>query len=946
MTNENGLLRYDGRNFKVFNSENVKLTSNRFTYITGNIQKDSLFTYTEDFNDALLITNRNTKKISGFSKKLDFNTYEGMLYLSSYHNNANLDFTNTKIGCENDSYYVIGNKNISAFNTKNELIKKIDKDYQKNTLYFLYENELVLFDFKNNKYTFFSDEFKNRNSLVIPKDGKFIYNPIVQQLFIYTDKEIYILKKVANQFYLKKVFEKSKLNLNIKSLYFDSKDNKLFIGTLDKGLNVISKKEFRTIIDTQNSNNNYYATIPVSDDLFITSNGLLFNKYGLVKDLKMNRSENQYAVALDKQKNIWIPEGNKIYKFNKNTNYTTKEIFDLKQPILTIYCDSNNKIWIGTKKIENSLPNVFYLDASKSKTNFERLKNVQESIVFFTETPEKELIMISNQNMIFYNSTTQKIKKISSGINNIRSAFVAKDKSIWVCTYNNGFSLFKNNRFHKMPYDDKMYLLSSHCIQEDKRGHFWISTNKGLIEVDKQSLLNYYNLKTPVYYHHYTNKNGFLTNEFNGGCQPCASTLKNNFIYPSLNGLVIFNPEETKKIIPTNKFFINEAELDGSTHYFADTLHIGRDIERIKFKIDFAYFGNSENVFFEGKLDASENKKWIQLTNENEINFTNLTPGTHQLFIRRIIPFTSNYEIKKIVIEIPFFFYERIWFKILSSLLLIALIAFILRTRYNLIRAKNLQLEVVVKDRTADLFDTITSLKITQANLNQEILQQKKLVGTISHDIKSPLKFLSITAKYLEEKTTFSDDAAVKENAKIMHDSAIQLYRFVENLVDYSKVFIEHDEYQSSNKTLIDDIIIEKIKLFKNIAEANKTKLHFETISNKKIYVNKRIFGIIIHNLLDNAIKNTTEGQVTIGIEILNKKVLISVEDNGFGMPDEIKKYYMEVQKDYENDKLALQNYGLGLHMVLELLRIVKGEMRIYSKLKSGTKVIIIIDED
>lgn len=220
------------------------------------------------------------------------------------------------------------------------------------------------------------------------------------------------------------------------------------------------------------------------------------------------------------------------------------------------------------------------------------------------------------------------------------------------------------------------------------------------------------------------------------------------------------------------------------------------------------------------------------------------------------------------------------------------------------------------------------------------------MIGTISHDIKSPLKFLSITAKHLHEKSLITNDDNIKDNAKIMHESANQLYRFVENLVDYSKIFIEHKNLNELKKESIDSIINEKIKLFKNIAEGNAIVITYNNFAPSQINLNKKITGIIIHNLLDNAIKNTVIGAITIETNLIKNKIYISVEDTGCGMPDEIKNYYLNLQKNFETDKLAIQNYGLGLHMVLELLRLLKGDLKIYSKENEGTKVTIIIDDN
>jgi len=495
-----------------------------------------------------------------------------------------------------------------------------------------------------------------------------------------------------------------------------------------------------------------------------------------------------------------------------------------------------------------------------------------------------------------------------------------------------------------MPFDNAMYLLSAHCIKEDDNDHFWISTNKGLIEVSRKSLLNYHENKTPVYYNHYNIKNGLLTNEFNGGCQPCATELNNQYIFPSLNGMVLFNPEKVRKILPSNDFYINEAELDGKITYFTDTIFIKRSVNRVKFKIDFAYFGNQDNVFFEVKLDSPNDNKWINLSNESEISYTNLPPGIHTFYVRKTKSFSSEYKISKAVVIIPFLFYEEIGFKIFVLLVLIGLTIFALKLRDQFIREKNIALEQVVKDRTSDLFETVSKLENTKNNLQHEISQQKKLIGTISHDIKSPLKFLHITAKHLYEKSEISENEDVKYNAKVMQESASELYRFVENLVDYSKVFMDHNDISSSQKENIDTIILEKINLFKNLANENNVVIKAKNVATNPIQLNKKVMSIILHNLLDNATKNTFNGIINVETKVVAEKIYISVEDNGFGMSKEIVAYYINIQKNYERDKLALQNYGLGLHMVLELLRLLKGDMKIYSKEGEGTKVTIIVD--
>lgn len=949
ITTENGLLRFDGRNFKVYNNDGFDLVSNRFAYISGNIQKDSLTTHTAYHVDQLDISNRTIRKrkITADDKNRPYNNikfYDEILYYRDYLNDGKSDFKNIKIKCVNGDYYLPTEENISFYNKENKLLKQINKKFEYNTVYFLFENQLILLNYNDFTYTLFDNNFDTAYKLIIPKKCKIIYNYMVQQLFVVLDNKILLLNKKSDKIFFTTVFAKPKINLNVKSLYFDQKSNKLFIGTIDKGLNVISKSSFKTLINPKNIYNNFYGSFPVSETEFVTTKGEFFNKNGIVSTFKVNNTNQMQSITVDKDKNIWIPNGADLVKYLKSSNYKTFVNYNFKYNIGAIYCDQDNKIWIGMNQVARHNARAFTIDANNTNARPIAIKDIKNPVIFFAPNNKGDMLMVCINEILIFNLKSQKATSIAIEKNEVRSLFVAQDNSVWACSFNNGLSLLANNILHKMPIDNKMYLSSTHCIAEDKIGHFWITTNKGLIEVSKSSLLGYYKNKTPVYYHHYNVVDGFLTNEFNGGCQPCGIKLDNNFIFPTLNGMVLYNPQTVEKIVPSDNFFINEAELDGKSHYFTDTLNIKRSVNRVNFKIDFPYLGNQDNIFFEAKLAWSGNEKWIKIQEKNEIIYTNLPPGNYPFLVRKIKAFGTEYEIKKVIVSIPFLYYETLTFKILIASLLILLLFSAAKFRSQILRQKNIKLEREIKTRTSDLFETVSKLRVTKNNLNQEILQQKKLIGTISHDIKSPLKFLSITAKHLYEKSLESGNQTIEDNAKIMQESATELYRFVENLVDYSKVFMENNDISESRKENITLVIQEKINLFKNLASENNVTIIYNDIKPYAINLNYRILGIIMHNLLDNAIKNTFDGSIIIEANLYKNKIFISVEDTGIGMSDEIKEYYANIQKNFETDKLALQNYGLGLHMVLELLRLLKGDLKIQSKEGVGTKITIVID--
>ena len=940
MTTENGLVRFDGKNFKIFNTNNINTLSNRFLYLYGSIENDSLQTFTEHYANNIIINKRNAKKVK---ENYLHDDYENTRFFLNNNIIQKANFLNATIKKKNGDYYKIEKSKIIYYNKVFKKKAQKNLTYNSKNDYLLLNDELIILK-SNGDCTFYNS--LETNKITIPKNSKFIYNFLTQQYFICSETEIFLLKKSTNKIYLSLLHKlESNRQYDIKCIYYNMISNKLFIGTNNKGLVVITKNKFNVLTNKNSIDNNYYATLPISSNTFFTAKGELFNTEKLLADLKLNKTGNQYGIAEKKKKNIWIQDDVRLTRYFKKTNYKTSDYVEFDFQINAVFCDSKNKIWVGFKNTLKNIPRVTIIDPKNQKITPIPLENIVEPVNFFAETKNNTIIMASAKKIIEYDVAKNKVKKTLSGKNDIRSIFICKDNKIWACTYSNGFSLFENGVFYKMPNDTNLFLISAHGIIEDEKGHFWISTNKGLIEVDKKSLLNYHQTKSPVYYQHYDTKNGFITNEFNGGCQPCNSKLSNGyFVFPSLNGLVVFHPEKINKITPKNDFFINEVEADNKTIFFNDSVTLSRDYERIKFKIDFPYFGNKNNICFEAKLLIHGNEKWILLNNERSITFTNLPPGNHKLIVRKLNDFSSTYSTKTTYICIPFLYYEMLWFKILIIALILGLIVLGIRLRYNYLKKKNYMLEKIILERTKDLKNTVESLKNTKNNLSQEIIQQKKLIGTISHDIKSPLKFLSITAKHLHDKSLISENDDIKSNAKIMHESSIHLYTFVENLVDYSKIFLEHNTLNENDLIDVNIIITDKIDFFKNIAEAKGLKLTHMNLLQSSIKLNKKVVGIIVHNLLDNAIKNTHTGTISIETKTAKNILYLSVKDSGTGMPIEIKNYYLNLLKNYETDKLVIQNYGLGLHMVLELLRLLKGDLKIDSNEKEGTIVTVIID--
>lgn len=247
----------------------------------------------------------------------------------------------------------------------------------------------------------------------------------------------------------------------------------------------------------------------------------------------------------------------------------------------------------------------------------------------------------------------------------------------------------------------------------------------------------------------------------------------------------------------------------------------------------------------------------------------------------------------------------------------------------NEIDQTNKQLHVIIQD-----------LESTKIDLSREISHQKKIIGTISHDIKSPLKYIVLIGNYLCNETKKKVDSISHKYASSILKSSSQLYEFTNILVEYSNIYIEEKGYEVTNYSFY-DLVNQKIELFHEIAKSKNSEISNTVEKNLFSHINERIVSIIVHNLLDNAIKNTSNGRIEVGATSNPKKLVFWVKDNGVGMDQDRIDYYTNLFKNKQTEKLILNNFGIGLHFVLELLIIIKGNVFFTSTVNEGTTVTI-----
>lgn len=948
ITTENGIVRYDGNNFLVY--KNFPLTSQRFTYFYGHPEKDSIYT-TGDFEKAVLLHAKFpkvTKPLKNFTTFLTKDNSHYLLYCSNFSYGANS--VNFYINFKEGRYYIKENVlKYVDFQSKAEENLHIKPIYNNAPKVFAINQILFYIDFQSKKVIKI-EKGKMTGSyhspLFIDPKTKILWSQVNNQVFIVNKNTIYYCNYEKGELKISKLFRLNNVkDENFISAYYDKSYKKFYLGSSINGLQIISLSDFTTITrPLSKPESNFYSILPYNNSSVITAFGEIYDRNGFVTDKKF-KDISPFIMAYDHSGNIITQKTNDVMIYQKATSY--KDTLLLKNFSLKDFFFDQNKYYalFSVLKINKFPEFKAVLTVYKDKS----FKHPERKI-FINSEPTKSIKFDQNHVLV---GTAKALYKVSLKTNEsrnligknelfIRNIIQSKDRNFWIMTLGKGFYLLKNDRLIKMPYDINNNISSSHTILEDQRGFFWIPTNNGLYKVLESQLLQYaQNNTSKVHYYRFSKNSGFNTNEFNGGSNICGSKLDNGeFVLPSLNGLVFFNPLKVNTYYPKN-MYVERAAIDNKEQHFKENLYLNQESNRVDIFIDVPYYSNPDNLVIEAKLSGMPTAKWEPVGKDGKFSISNLGYGNHTFVVKMLVSDKGKFIYKKINIIIPPYFHQTLWFKILAFTIILLLLYFLVRWRINFLKRKNNELEQIVDSRTKSLSDTVEKLEITKIQLHKEIEQQKKLIGTISHDITTPVKFIAMTAKEVLDKNDFNEQR-IKKILNSVYKSSDQLYNFTITLKEYADIYSHHRSDETELYSLY-KLIEEKKILFSEIAENNNTVIINNVDPSLLIWISKNILSAIIHNLIDNSVKYTENGTITIESEIVKEDITLLIKDTGIGMDEKKIEYYTRLQDNIENEKLLLQKYGMGLHLVLQLLQMIQGKI-IFTKNKlQGTSFKLIL---
>lgn len=234
------------------------------------------------------------------------------------------------------------------------------------------------------------------------------------------------------------------------------------------------------------------------------------------------------------------------------------------------------------------------------------------------------------------------------------------------------------------------------------------------------------------------------------------------------------------------------------------------------------------------------------------------------------------------------------------------------------------------------------------------IFRQKKLsnikndfINNMTHELKTPISTISLASQMLQDGSITNTPTMITHISKVINEESKRLGFQVEKVLQMAVFnegrlkfkFKEFDVNKMIN-TVVDNFEL-RVK--------NKNGTLKTNISSGSLFVKGDEVHItnVIFNLLDNAVKYSKENpEIHIATEKKNGNVIISVSDNGIGIPKEhqsniFDRFYRVPTGNVHNVK----GFGLGLSYVKKIIDSHEAEIKVESALNKGTKFSILFPQ-
>ncbi|MBF9222877.1 PAS domain-containing sensor histidine kinase [Hymenobacter ruricola] len=254
--------------------------------------------------------------------------------------------------------------------------------------------------------------------------------------------------------------------------------------------------------------------------------------------------------------------------------------------------------------------------------------------------------------------------------------------------------------------------------------------------------------------------------------------------------------------------------------------------------------------------------------------------------------------------------------------------------------------QALAADGQVLLTGTVQDVTVEQEylrNADKYMAKKNTTLEILSHDLAGPFNMLRQLADFLEEKTQVLHDPQVQKMIEVMQNTCRDSVNLIRDFVD--------GEFMDSANVDMKRTRVDLATALSQVMDTYQKGEHlvaksfsFRT-SHPAVYVeiDNNKFLQVINNLLSNAIKFTGEGgRIAVGLEQHADHVLVTVADDGIGIPERMHPVLFDrFTKARRPGLRGEKTTGLGMHLIHTLVRLHEGTIWFESAENRGTTFFI-----
>lgn len=699
-----------------------------------------------------------------------------------------------------------------------------------------------------------------------------------------------------------------------------------------------------------------YAQVESAPRIITTAPRLSFSSQGKLLTSRNQAKFHPYVIYRDHQGDIWSysqnyindnwsPISDTVIHFHPEDSVFTKVAVS-GSAYKIIFAETGGHLYTISNKAIGEITNDHYREIYKLQ-----VPNVFSPDAAIEWKPG--ILAIALEKPVLFDIWNRKMDTISiPGLKVKVRSLLKYGAYLMIGTYGQGFYVYKNGLVKKMPLDKNGYLSYAHCFMPDSKGFCWISTNHGLFKVSMHALIAAYEQDlNEIYYHYFGKEDGIFNSELNGGCQPCAIKLTDGQIsFPSMNGIVLLDPNRQHTSPPSGRIFVEEIVVDSIVHQPDEPSldALPDNFENIRIKITLPQFGNPENIYFSYKLEPYNHSwKTQDISQNNILEFGRLPPGAYKLQLRVRNGFEPDqFGITEVRFRILAPWYQLWWSYLIWAVLSVILIWLVVNWRTALLQKRKKVLQALVDRQTRDIALQHTQLEqqFVQLQNQQERLEEDnkikaKLIAFISHDMVSPLKFMTFVSEQIRDIFSTSDPAYHTANTLVTVTHELESLSV--KMLDWIRY--HHDNYKvKASEFNLHDLANESMEIAVTLAREKGVQVYNEIPQAIVIWQYRQALGTIIYNLAMNAMKYTEKGTIRIAALAVDNDFILVVEDTGLGMPPDLVEA-LNGESLFIPDTATpdSKKFQFGYRIIKDLLQLISGTMTVKSERHAGTRISI-----